>query len=119
MANRGVVISIAGITVRQPSSLGFESYNLTKSGRVASGKMTGEIIAKKRKFTFSYDIMSGRELDTIKSAIDGDNFFFEFRYYENDVEKSAIVYSGAIKRDRWRTDAGWYWKNVTFDLIEQ
>ena len=115
-----VIKSIRGIEVKQPTTLDIELYNLTKSGRVASGDMTMDIIAQKRKFQFYYAVLSGPEYEDIQTAIYSRNHpFFEIIYLDNRVEKRAIVYSGAIKRRRFRTDGIWYWKDVTFDLIEK
>lgn len=109
-----------GVSIKEPTTLGIEKYRLTKSGRVASGKMTMDHIARKRKFTFSYDVISSVDLDKILAIIDNDtSVFYTFSYNENNVAKSAIVYAGAIKGTKFRTGSIWYWKNVTFDLIEQ
>jgi hypothetical protein len=114
-------IKLNNILIKQPAAGNFtiQKYNLTKSGRVASGNMTMELIAKKRKFLFKYDVLSGTDLETIVSIIDTDNMFFTIDYVEDSIAKSAIVYVGAINQDKFRTDGVWYWKNVTFDLIEQ
>lgn len=115
-----MIRSIDGVVVKQPSELGLETYNLTKSGRVASGKMTMDLVAKKRKFLFKYDVMSGDEYDLLTSVIDSNQMFFNLIYEDNGRVRSCIVYAGAIKRDRFRTGANdWYFKNVAFDLIEQ
>lgn len=114
-----MVVSINGVSVKQPTDFSIERYDLTKSGRVASGKMTMELVAKKRKFLFSYEVMSGTDLDKIRSAIDTEKMFFPLVYIENGVEYHVQVYRGALKYRRFRTDGVWYWKNVQFDLIEQ
>jgi len=119
ITNTRIIKTVNGITIKQPTTLGFEFYNLTKSGRVASGKMTGEIIAQKRKFTLAYDVLSGPQFEDIMTACGSTKMFLPLVYIDNGVEKTAIVYSGAIKRRRFRTDGIWYWSNVTFDLIEQ
>ena len=118
------VVSINGLNfaqakIRQPDDFGIEKYDLSKSGRLASGRMVMDIVAKKRKFTFAYKVISGREMDLLLSAIDTYTAFFPIVYIENGVEKSAIVYSGAKKAKKFRTDGVWYWKDFTFDLIEQ
>ena len=110
---------IDGVTVKTPSDFGIEKYNLTKSGRVASGRMMIDLVAKKRKFTFAYEVISGKDLDVLLSVIDTEKMFFPLQYEENGVTKTATVYAGAIKAKKWRTDGVWYWKGVTFDLIEQ
>lgn len=112
-------LRIDGVAIKRPSNLGFERYNLTKSGRVASGKMTMDIIAKKRKFTFAYDVISGNELDKLLEIIDSNQAFFNLTYEHNGKRESAVVYAGSIKYDRFRINGGWYYKGLTFDLIEQ
>lgn len=115
-----MLLKLGGKTIKRPSGFDIEKYNLTKSGRVASGKMVMELIAKKRKFLFSYEVISGVSLETLLSVIDTDAMFFKLEYTENsDDVKEAMVYVGSIKAKNFRTDGIWYWKNVTFDLIEQ
>lgn len=111
--------SINGFTLKQPTSFDLEDYPLTKSGRVASGKMKIELVAWKRKFVFAYEVMSGPEIEQLKRAIRTNRMLFPLEYVENGVDYCAIVYGGAIKRQRFRTDGIWYWKNVTFNLIEE
>jgi hypothetical protein len=114
------VTSIGGVPLlKQPTTFDIEKFNLTKSGRVASGRMKIELIAKKRKFLFSYDIISGTALESLLSVIDTDEMLFTIDYVENNVVKSAVVYVGSIKARQFRTDGIWYWKTVTFDLIEE
>ncbi|MNO85025.1 hypothetical protein D3C76_763840 [compost metagenome] len=112
---------INDVEIKHPGlqNFGLESYNLTKSGRVASGKMVIELIAKKRKFTFRYEVLSDIELRKIKNLIDGTAMFFTLKYTEDNVIKSAVVYAGALKWTPIRTGNVWYYKDVAFDLIEQ
>lgn len=119
MSSTPMVVSLGGVAIKQPTDLEIELYDLTKSGRLGSGKMVIDIIAKKRKFNFTYEVLSGAELEKIKSVIDSMNPFVTLVYIENGVQKSAVVYRGALKYRRFRTDGVWYWKNVTFSLIEQ
>ena len=113
------IIKLNNVTIKKPKDFKISKFNLTKSGRVASGKMVMDLIAKKRKFEFSYEVLSGPELDTILAVIDTDTMFFTISYVENDVEKSATVYVGEISHKKFRTDGVWYWKDVSFNLIEQ
>jgi len=108
-----------GTVIRNPTSFETELYKLTKAGRLASGKMVMDVIAKKRKFNLTYDVLSGPDLDTITSILFNDSAFYEFEYVENGEVKTATVYVGAIKYNRFRSDGKWYWKNVEFALIEQ
>jgi hypothetical protein len=115
------ILRIDGTVVPMPTDFDMADYNLTKSGRVASGKMTMEIISQKRKFFFTYEVLCGTELELIKSLVlNPTRPFFVLEYTENSgTVKSAIVYVGEIQRKKFRTDGPWYWKDVTFNLIEQ
>lgn len=115
---------IDGVTIKNPGSFKIERFNLTKSGRVASGAMTMELVAKKRKFYFTYEVISGRDLQKLLNLIDTDKMFFLLEYVENGISKSATVYTGAIPSEYFRRGSNtssndWYYKNVTFDLIER
>lgn len=113
------LVSINALTIKQPSVFDREDYALTKSGRVASGKMKADIIARKGKWVLAWEVMTGPQIETVKAAIQGTSFFFPLVYNENNVEYTATVYAGALKRRLFRTDGIWYWTNVSFDLIEQ
>ena len=90
--------------------------------RLADATMVGDLIAKKRKFYFTYDAISGDDLDTILEAIcDSTTLFFPLEYLENGVHKTATVYVGSIPTELHRAGktTNWVWKNVTFNLIEK
>ena len=88
--------------------------------RLANAEMCGDLIAKKRKFYFTYDAIQSTELNNILNLIwETDDIFFNLTYVENNEEKTARVYSGSIPSDLYRTGSKWVWKNVTFDLIEK
>lgn len=110
--------ALNGTAIKEPSLFKIEDYDLTKGGRVASGLMKIDLIARKRKFLFQYKVLSGTDLDTIHTAFETD-LFVELRYVENGITKYATVYKGAIQATKFRTDGRWYWKDVKFDLIEQ
>lgn len=119
----GYGLKINGVKIKEPPVGGFSisHYNLTKSGRVSSGKMTMELVAKKRKFFFKYPVISAADKKVIMDIIDGTDMFMNFEYIEDGVHKSAIVYVGEISNEGFRAGglSGWYWKNFEFNLIEQ
>jgi len=108
-----------GIPIKTPPEFEIEHYNITKADRNAEGYMIMELVAKKQKFLLTYPVLSKDELDTILNIIDSSEVFFTFEYPDNGIIKSATVYSGPIRRRRFRTHMGWYWKDVTFNLIER
>lgn len=108
-----------GTLIKAPPEFDIEHYNITKADRNAEGDMIMELVAKKRKFLLTYPVLSGDELYTILNIIDSSEVFFTFEYPDNGIIKAATVYSGPIRRRRFRTHMGWYWKDVTFNLIER
>lgn len=111
---------INGTPIKRPSSFKIERYNVTNMERLANAEMCGDLIAKKRKFYFTYDAIQSTELNNILNLIwETDDIFFNLTYVENNEEKTARVYSGSIPSDLYRTGSKWVWKNVTFDLIEK
>ena len=113
---------INGVAVKNPSTFKKERYMVTTMERLANASMVGDLIAKKRKFYFTYEAITGDELDTILEAIwDSDDLFFTLSYPENGKQKTAEVYVGSIPAELHRAGktSNWVWKNVTFNLIEQ
>lgn len=111
---------IDGVEIKRPSTFKKSRYVLTKSGRLANGKMTADIVAKKRKFYFTYDAIDAIDMNKILDLIwETDKFFFKLEYIENNEVKNATVYAGEIPSDLHKTGDIWVWKNVTFNLIEQ
>ena len=113
---------VNGKAIKNPSSFKIERYNVTNMERLADASMAGDLIAKKRKFYFTYDAISGTDLDDILEAIwDTDALFFSLTYPDNGTNKTVQVYVGAIPTELHRAGrtTNWVWKNVTFNLIEQ
>ena len=107
--------------IKSPSSFKIERYNITKSQRLADGTMSMDLIAKKRKFFFTYNAIDATDLNEILELLwESSSVFFELIYIESNVTKVVTVYAGAIPAELHRTDPGiWVWKNVTFNLIER
>ena len=113
------MIWINGIKIKTPTECTLTRYNLTKSGRVASGKMTMELVAKKRRLDISYDVISADDLQTILNLIYGTDMFFNVKYDLPEGAGEMICYAGAIPSKYFRRSKGWYWRDVQFALIEQ
>lgn len=114
--------SIGGTAIKNPSTFKIERYNVTNMERLADASMAGDLIAKKHKFYFTYDAISGDDLDAILQAIwEVPTLFFTLAYKENGVNKTAQVYAGSIPSELHRAGntSNWVWKNVTFNLIEK
>jgi len=111
---------VNGITIKNPSTFRIERYNVTNMERLANADMVGDLIAKKRKFYFTYKAINARELDKILEAIwNTDKIFYLLQYPESSAVRTATVYSGSIPTDLHRATKNWVWKDVNFNLIEK
>ena len=111
---------INGTVIKRPTSFKIERYNVTNMTRIANGNMYGDLIAKKRKFSFTYAAIDSAELNNILDLIwETTSLFYTLTYIENNTEKTATVYVGSIPTDLHHTGSLCVWKDVSFDLIEQ
>ena len=112
---------IDGVPIKNPSQFKIERYNVTNLQRLANAEMVGDLIAKKRKFYFTYEAIKASELDTILQTIwEVNSLFYTLTYIENGITKTATVYSGSIPTELHSAkSADWVWKNVSFNLIEK
>lgn len=114
--------TVNGVAIKNPSTFKIERYNVTSLERLADASMAGDLIAQKRKFYFTYDAITGVDLDTILDAIwESQALFFSLTYLENGVSKSAEVYVGSIPTTLYRAGVttNWVWNGVSFNLIER
>lgn len=117
--------TIDGVPIKNPHDFQLESYTLTQSLRVANGDMQMDFVANKRKFVFTYTSIQSDDLDLILDLLwdklaTTKQCFHALTYIENNINKTAIVYAGAIPRKLHRGHgAKWVWKDVQFSLIER
>ena len=108
-----------GHSFKAPTGFKIERYNITNLERLANGLMSGDLIAKKRKFYFTYEALEADDLQIILDALWNTNkIFYELTYPENGNTKKANVYVGSIPTDL-HSEENWVWKDVTFNLIER
>lgn len=114
---------VNGVAIKNPSTFKIERYNVTTMQRLSNASMTGDLIAQKLKFYFTYEAISAPEFDKILEAIwDSKRLFFDLEYPYQGQQRRASVYVGSIPSDLHRGDmasANWIWKNVNFNLIER
>jgi hypothetical protein len=113
---------VNGRVIKNPSAFKIERYNVTTLQRLANADMAGDLIAKKVKLFYTYDNISGDELDNILEAIwESSGLFFPVVYSENGKKKNIIAYVGSIPTELHRAGrtTNWVWKNVTFNLIQK
>lgn len=112
---------INDIRIKKPSTFKVERYNITTMERLSNASMVGDLVAKKRKFYFTYDAITAEDFDRILEAIyNSDKLFFPFSYEDRGETITAEVYVGSIPADlHHMSSKNVVWKNLTFNLIER
>jgi len=114
------MLKIAGITVKAPTELKVGRFDLSKSGRTASGKMVMDIIATKRRVDVVWKMVPDSELQTIIDTITANKPFFALEYPDAGGQKTMTCYAGDIITSLWHTKNGVrYWEDVSIGFIEQ
>ena len=114
------MLKIAGITVKAPTELKVGRFDLSKSGRTASGKMMMEIIATKRRVDVVWKMLKDSELQQILDLITANKPFFTLEYPDAGGTKTMTCYAGDIVTSLWHTKNGIrYWEEVSIPFIEQ
>jgi len=117
-----MAFTIRGTKIKNPSGFKREVYNITNIDRVANGDAVGDFIAQKWKLYFTYDEITGAELDLILDLIATSTIFFDITYDYNGRQLPLRVYVGSIPQELHRGGSNsdnWVWKNVTFNLIQK
>lgn len=114
--------AIDGTVFKKPTGFKISRFKVTDLARIANATMVGDLIAKKRKFFFTYAVISSDDMDAILELLwEPDEIFFVLEYKENGIIKEANVYPGEIPTElhKGNRTKNWVWKNVSFNLIEQ
>jgi hypothetical protein len=114
------VLKIAGTTVKTPTELKIGRFDLSKSGRTASGKMVMDIIATKRRVDVVWKMLPDDELQKIIDTITANKPFFTLEYPDAGGTKTMTCYAGDIVTSLWHTKNGVrYWEEISIPFIEQ
>ncbi len=114
-------IYIAGTKVARPAKIKTGRFDLTKSSRTASGKMTMEVIrAGVRRVDVEWSYITDAEYEAILDLLAAHKPFFSFRYPEAGGDVTMTVYAGDINAGLWHTVGGVRrWESVSIAFIEQ
>ena len=114
------MLKIAGVSVKAPTDLKIGRFDLTKSGRTASGKMVMEVIATKRRVDVVWKMLPDNELQKIIDTITANKPFFSLEYPDAGGTNTMTCYAGDIITSMWHTKNGIrYWEDVSIPFIEQ
>jgi hypothetical protein len=114
------LLKIAGVEVANPAEVSIGRFDLTKSGRTASGKMVMDIVATKRRVDVVWKMIKDSELQTIIDTITANKPFFTLEYPDAGGTQTMTCYAGDITTSLWHTVNGVrYWQEVSIPFIEQ
>lgn len=114
------MLRIAGVAVAAPTEIKIGRFDISKSGRTASGKMIMDIVATKRRVDVVWKMLPDDELQKIIDTIAANKPFFLLTYPDAGGSKTMTCYSGDIHTSLWHTKNGVrYWENVSIAFIEQ
>ncbi len=114
------MLKIAGVSVKAPTDLKIGRFDLTKSGRTASGKMVMELIATKKRVDITWKMLPDNELQKIIDTITASKPFFSLEYPDAGGTKTMTCYAGDIVTSLWHTKNGVrYWEEISIPFIEQ
>lgn len=110
--------------LKNPTGYKIERYNITTLSRIANGEMVGDLVARKKKFYFTYDAINAIEMNNILDAVYymPQIFFWLHEPQPDGTYQSFRVYVGSIPQTLHRAGpnlANWIWKDVSFNLIEK
>lgn len=89
------------------------------TGRSASGKMLGSVVAGKKTVEIAWGILSAEQVSTIMSSLS--STFFPLVFLENGASTSLTVYRGAVKKEHmgYIGDGVYYYRSVSVSLVQR
>ena len=113
------MIWLNGILLPEPSALPIGVHDITRAGRVSSGLMNMEFIARKRTVTLEYALILDAELVAILDNLHS-RVFHTLRYPDAGGERTLTVYHGDRPYSAFHTVGGVrWWKDLKIALIER
>lgn len=113
-------MTINGIKIKTPQ-LKVGMFRITSQPeRTASGEMTMDVIAIKRRLDLRYEIISEPELKKILDTLESKTFHTVVYPDPQKGENAQIIaYAGDINSDAWQKIGSMHWANVSLALIQK
>lgn len=95
-----------------------EDFEITREGRVANGDLVMDVIATKKRFTFTYEALSQATLDAILTEYNR-GVILNLKVERDDlsVDEYSVKFR-PFSRVRMLAMDQWLWQGVTFLLEE-
>lgn len=113
---------IGGVQMPTPSGLTrlLEKIWSSDTGRTASGKMVGTVVAEKTKLNFTWRCLTFEQVNKITSAVAGTEFVEVTVFYYDGAARSYTGYFGELSAE----DYSWHENyllasNVTVNFVQQ
>lgn len=112
-------MSINGIQIKTPQ-LKVGMFTISKSERLASGKMSMDIIATKRRLDLRWPLIKDTDLQQLLNTLASKTFHsVVYPDPQNGETATITAYVGDRNMDAWQKIGSRYWKDVSIALIEQ
>lgn len=114
-------LSIDNVQCKTPTKLKVGTFRITKSERTASGLMTMEITAVKRRLDLSYAHIKDTDLKQIQDLLES-KVFHNITYPDpkNGESASITAYLGDTGQEPGQRIGGTrYWQDVSIALVER
>lgn len=115
-----ITIRGGGAVLPSPVSVtaGHEIIWSSNTGRSASGRMIGDVIAEKQTFAITWGVLTRAELETIQAALTSG--FYPFSLVEDGTVTTITAYRGTLSAALLGSFGGvTYYKDVTVSVIQQ
>lgn len=121
MAELTVITSNGNVELPAPTTISADSEIIWSSntGRISTGKMIGDVIAEKEKFSITWGILTKAEYDLIKKALSAG--FWPLIINVDGEAYQINAYRGSLKRVSMGqlSDGIYYYRSASVELVEQ
>jgi hypothetical protein len=120
-----MTLQVAGVTLPLNNltqvKIGDELIWSSNTGRSASsGKMLGDIVAKKKTISLGFSWIKKTDFETIRDALETSAFNTVLLKLDGSTILNAKCYRSNIEREIGGNQGGvWYYSSASFDLIQQ
>ena len=104
--------------IPSPQTFEVETFDITRTNRLASGKLVAETIATKKRFNFTYTSLTGAQLSALKALLYAD-YFLSLTYPTETGIETVTVARGDIDVSLLRNEGNKQYESISFELIEQ
>lgn len=115
------ILKAGDTTLPSPTELSTDDELIwsEETGRVASGKMVGDVIAEKKTLSITWEFLTEKEVALIARNLKSG--FFPITFRDNGMEITIPAYRGTLSKDHLGelSDGIYYYRSVTCELVQQ